>query len=169
MSLVVAPDPHWADMAADEIAQWKRAVPGLAELHHIGSTSVPGLPAKPIIDLLAVFDSDVSRLGARGPVEGLGYEWMGEYGLSGRAYCRRDDPETGRRLVQSHGYTGGHTDIARHLAFRDALLANPALRAGYASVKGACAARHPEGGAAYGACNAGWIDKVEARAMGRTP
>lgn len=166
MSVIVAPDPAWPGRAKDEIHRWEGHVEGLAAVHHIGSTSVPGLPAKPVIDLLAVYRTDVDRDKARPAVEALGYEWLGEYGLKGRAYVRKDDPDTGRRAFQVHGYAQGHPDIARHLAFRDALRKNPALRAAYASVKGACAARHPDGGAGYGACKSGWIDKVEARALG---
>lgn len=167
MSLLVAPDPNWPERAADEITRWRETAQGLVKVHHIGSTSVPGLPAKPIIDLLPVFESEDAKLAAQGAVEALGYEWMGAFGLPGRSYARLDHPETGVRQVQAHCYAKGHADIARHLAFRDALRSNAALRAGYASIKGACAARHPEGGAAYGACKSGWIEKTEARALAR--
>jgi GrpB-like predicted nucleotidyltransferase (UPF0157 family) len=167
VSLIVAPDPEWPERAADEIARWTETVGGLVTIHHIGSTSVPGLPAKPIIDLLPVFEDVDAQAKAQAAVEGLGYEWMGAFGLPGRSYARLDDPQTGTRLIQSHGYPQGHPDITRHLAFRDALRANAALRAGYTSVKAACAARHPEGGAAYGACKSAWIDKTEALALER--
>ena len=59
----------------------------------------------------------------------------------------------------------GRADIRRHLAFRDAPRGNGPLRAAYSAVKGACAARHPEGGVAYGTCKSAWIDKTEARAL----
>lgn len=167
MSLIAAPDPAWPAMAAREIARWRASVPGLEAVHHIGSTSVPGLPAKPIIDLLPVFEDTSRQAAAQTAVEALGYEWMGANGLPGRSYARLSVPDTGERRFHAHGYANGHPDIRRHLAFRDALRANGALRAGYSSVKGACAARHPEGGAAYGACKASWIDQVEARALER--
>ena len=168
MTLLVAPDPDWPQRAADEIARWCAAVDGLSEVHHIGSTSITGMPAKPIIDLMPVFVGGDAQLAAQSSIETLGYEWLGEYGLPGRSYARLDDLVTGHRQFQAHCYTLGHADIARHLAFRDALRANAALRAGYASVKSACAARHPEGGQAYGACKSAWIDKTEARALSRT-
>ena len=167
MSLLVAPDPKWPERAADEILRWQEAVGGLITVHHIGSTAIPGMPAKPVIDLLPVFESVEAQTVAQADVESLGYEWLGAYGLEGRTYARLDDPETGVRLVQAHGYPQGHADIARHLAFRDALRSNAALRAGYASVKAACTARHPEGGEAYGVCKSEWIDKTEALAMER--
>ena len=143
MSLLVAPDPDWPRRAEEEAAKWLASVPGLVRVHHIGSTSVPGLPAKPILDLLPVFRDVLAQEAAQPAVEGLGYEWMGAFGLDGRSYARRDDPATGKRQVHAHGYPKGHADIARHLAFRDALRGNASLRAAYASIKAACAARHP--------------------------
>ena len=93
------------------------------------------------------------------------YEWMGEYGLKGLAYARKSDPKSGRRLFHVHCYSEGHPDIWRHLAFRNALRENAALRAAYTSIKAACAARHPDGGDAYGQCKSRWINKAEARAL----
>ena len=168
MSLLAAPDPDWPRRAQAEARRWQASLPGLLSIQHIGSTSVSGLPAKPVIDLLAVFADATALDDAQSGVEALGYEWLGEYGLPGRRYARADDPETGARAFQCHSYPDGHPDIARHLAFRDTLRQNAALRAAYTSIKAACAARHPEGGEAYGACKSGWIDKVEARALERT-
>lgn len=167
MTLLVAPDPNWPAQASNEIARWSKAVEGLIKIHHIGSTSIAGMPARPVIDLMPEFIDDKAKRAAQFPVEKLGYEWLGEYGLKGRRYARFDDPETGARRIQAHCYAKGHLDVRRHLAFRDALRTNPALRAGYASVKGACAARHPEGGQAYSECKSGWIDKIETLALER--
>jgi GrpB-like predicted nucleotidyltransferase (UPF0157 family) len=150
-----------------EIGRWMEGVPELLKVHHIGSTSVPGLPAKPVIDLLPVFTDAAARDRAKAAVAALGYDWLGEKGLAGRAYARRDCPETGRRLFHAHCHAGGHPGIRRHLAFRDALRDNAALRAGYTSVKAACAARHPDGGRDYQACKSEWIDQVEAKALQR--
>ncbi len=163
----MAPDPAWNGLAEREIARWRQTVSGLTTMHHIGSTSVPGLPAKPIIDLLPVFRDTVAQRDARTAIESLGYEWLGEYGLSGRVYARFTDKETGQRSIHAHGYVDGHPDVIRHLAFRDALRANATLRAAYSSIKAACAARHPEGGEGYGRCKSAWINKVEVIALER--
>lgn len=168
MSLLSAPDPTWPAQAQVEAELWRSAgMQGLIAIHHIGSTSVPGLPAKPIIDLLPVFGRLEACEDARQHIEQLGYEWMGAFGLPGRRYVRRNDPETGKRLVQAHCYAAGSTEIARHLAFRDALRQNAALRAAYSSVKARCAALHPGDHRAYGACKSGWIDKTERTALER--
>lgn len=159
------PDRAWFELARTEIARWQRAVPGLVAIHHIGSTAVPGLAAKPVIDLLPVFGSAAAMDYARGRIEGMGYAWLGEHGLDGRRYCRRDDPGTGQRLVQAHAYVTRHPDITRHIAFRNLLRGEPGLRDAYAAEKTRCAALHPEDGAAYSACKSAWIDMAEARAV----
>lgn len=167
MTLIVAPNPEWPAMATEEISRWQRAdLPGLVQVYHIGSTSVPGLPAKPIIDLMPVFDTLDSADAARAGIEALGYEWMGPFGLPDRRYVRLDDA-SGQRRVQAHCYPQGSPEITRHLAFRDALRANAPLRAGYASVKGRCAALHPGDTQGYGACKSDWINKAETRALAR--
>lgn len=166
MSLIVAPDPSWPAQAQAESNRWRDCgMAGLVQIHHIGSTAVPGLPAKPILDLLPVFESTAAMDAARSFVEGLGFEWLGEFGLPGRRYCRRDDPESGKRLVQAHCYVQGSPEITRHLAFRDALRGNAPLRAGYAAVKGKCAALHPGDVQGYGDCKSEWVQKVEAQAL----
>ncbi|MEO1240066.1 MAG: GrpB family protein [Pseudomonadota bacterium] len=166
MSLLVASDPAWPALAVDLAAPWRDTVAGVRVVHHIGSTAVPGLPAKPVIDLLPVFDSLDAMEAARLPVEKMGYEWLGEYGLPGRRYARRDT-DTGSRQVQAHCYVDGSPAITRHLAFRDALRSTPALRAAYTAEKARCAGLYAGDAAAYGACKSGWIDKAEARALER--
>ncbi|MBT8412931.1 MAG: GrpB family protein [Boseongicola sp.] len=167
MSLLQPPDPSWSVSAKTEIETLMHQVEGLVEVHHIGSTSVPGLPAKPILDLMPILQTASLQAYAKDDFERMGYEWMDEFGLPGRAYARKSDPATGQRLVHAHSYVVGHPDIARHLAFRDALRSNAPLKAAYTSVKAACAARHPEGGATYGACKSDWIEKAENRALAR--
>jgi GrpB-like predicted nucleotidyltransferase (UPF0157 family) len=157
-------DPTWANIAATEAARWRATFgPALLAVHHIGSTSVPGLAARPVIDLLAVFLHPMEA--QRATVEGMGYEWLGEYGLPGRRYCRRDDPVSGRRLVQAHCYVAADPGVRRHLAFRDVLRDDPLLAAGYESRKRHCAYLHPDDAVAYGECKSAWIDEVERRAM----
>lgn len=160
-------DPAWPDMAAREAERWQKALgPALVEVHHIGSTSVPGLAAKPVIDLIPVIAGGADPDALRPEVHAMGYEWLGEYGLPRRRYCRRSSPTTGKPLVHAHCWQEGDSEIRRHLAFRDALRADPLLRGAYEERKRHCASVHFEDPAGYGACKASWIDTVEARALG---
>ena len=165
MIALVPYDPRWPDAAAQEIDRWHAAIgPALVACHHIGSTAVPGLLAKPIIDLLPLFSDAAAADAARAEFEAMGYEWMGAFGLPRRRYARRDDPETGQRRFHAHGYASGDSEALRHLAFRDLLRAEPATRDAYAAIKTDCARKSTDR-EAYGACKSGWICKTEARAL----
>lgn len=106
----------------------------LVEIHHIGSTAIPGIHAKPVIDMLAVVD-DVGRLDEMNPrMVALGYEAMGEFGIPGRRYFRRDDAG-GNRTHQVHAFRAGSDDVVRHLAFRDYLRAHRESAEAYDALK----------------------------------
>ena len=104
------------------------------QLHHIGSTAVPGLLAKPIIDMLLVapalpdLDNRATGLAA------LGFAAKGENGIAGRRYFVRRDT-CGKRTHHLHSFADGAPEIARHLAFRDRLRADASLQDEYASIK----------------------------------
>ena len=166
MSALVPHNPAWSKQAHALAQELSEACMGLAsEIHHIGSTSVPGLPARPVIDLLIEIRDIDGFYSCRSAIETLGYEWMGEFGLPGRRYLRRDDPETGLREVQAHGFAAESPDITRHLAFRELLRWDEEARAAYAEAKHACIARHPDDHRAYGDCKSALIDRLEARAL----
>ncbi|WP_068115439.1 GrpB family protein [Tropicimonas marinistellae] len=167
MTIELAPySLDWAWQADQEADRWSAALgDALVTVHHIGSTAVPNLAAKPIIDLLPEIAVGIDPDRLRGAVEGMGYEWLGEYGLPRRRYCRRDDPATGRRVIQAHCWVSGDPEILRHLAFRDALRADPLLISGYESRKRHCASLHPNDTEAYCRCKSTWIDTVEAKAL----
>ena len=122
---VVPPDPAWAEGYRRERALLMPVFgPLLVELHHIGSTAVEGLWAKPILDLMPVVTSleAVDRLDPE--LEALGYQCMGEFGIPGRRYFRKGGDH---RTHQLHVFQAGdRKNILRHLAVRDYLRACPA-------------------------------------------
>ena len=137
-------DPQWAEQASREETRILAAVwPAIIEMHHVGSTSIPGIAAKPIIDLVGVSPDLGTLEAARPKIEELGYAWHGEYGLEGRRFCTLSDPDTGLRKFHLHCYADGDHSIRRHLAFRDYLRARPAMAEAYQRMKEGCAARHP--------------------------
>lgn len=167
---LVPHDPGWSALAAEEAERISVVLAGtLIVVHHIGSTAIPGIAAKPILDLLPV----VSRLTAldtlRPVMESLGYQWWGELGLPGRRYCTKNDPASGKRCVQLHAYEAGSPEIVRHLAFRDYLRAHPQVAQAYEEEKRRCQCLHAYDSHAYSDCKNAWIKRVEAVALASLP
>ena len=159
-------DPVWSIQAQDEAMRIATAVGGVViAVHHIGSTAIPGIRAKPILDLMPVVVDLEEFEKARSTIEGLGYAWWGEYGLPGRRYCTWDDPPTGLRKIQLHSYECGSPEISRHLAFRDYLRARPDLAREYEAEKCRCQALNPLDSHAYSDCKNAWIRRIEANAL----
>jgi GrpB-like predicted nucleotidyltransferase (UPF0157 family) len=159
-------DPQWGKDAAQEAVRLLDATgPALAEIHHVGSTSIPGIKAKPIIDLMAVGLDLAAIEGARPVIEALGYAWHGEYGLAGRRFCTLSDPASGTRKFHLHCFAAGDHSIRRQLAFRDYLRSHPDKAQAYEEMKFGCAAKHPDDSHAYTECKDKWIKRVEAEAL----
>jgi GrpB-like predicted nucleotidyltransferase (UPF0157 family) len=163
---LVPHDPRWSAMVAGEAGALAKVIgPVLVTVHHIGSTAIPNILAKPILDLMPVL-SDLAALDSRqSELETLGYEYWGEFGIAGRRYCTKSDMETGKRLVQLHCFQVGSEDIRRHLAFRDYLIIHPSVAAEYEQVKVACAKTNAHDSHEYGACKSDWIKAVERDAL----
>ena len=163
---LVPHDPTWISTATAE-GDLLANVLGETLLHvfHIGSTSIPGIAAKPIIDLLPVVSSLWALDRHKKEVERLGYHWRGEYGLPGRRYGVKDDPATGRRLIQAHFYAVGSPEIDRHVAFRNYLLERPELAQAYLQEKARCQQCHRHDSHAYSDCKNDWIKRIEKEAL----
>ena len=158
--------PEWTGMAQAEAARLKAALGGvLRTVHHIGSTAIPGIAAKPIIDLIPIVTSLAELDAAKETVRSLGYRWHGELGLARRRYCTLSDPTTGKRKVQLHCYADGDASVARHLAFRDYLRAHPDKAKAYEAEKIRAAARQPRDTNAYNDEKNDWIKRVEREAL----
>jgi GrpB-like predicted nucleotidyltransferase (UPF0157 family) len=126
-------------------------------VEHVGSTAVPGLPAKPIIDLDVVVASDAGLTLAITRLAEMGYGHEGDLGISGRHAFLWPPSEPRHHLYL---LTEGAEELHRHIAFRDALRANPDLRARYAMLKGELAHRCYGDRAAYTRGKAEFIESV---------
>ena len=142
-------DAAWANAFSDErtrIASLLGALP--AAIEHIGSTAVPGLVAKPILDILVGRPPESELAPYVTTLVAAGYSYRGESGVTGREYFVRDSSDSLRthhlHLVAQHGNIW-----KSHVAFRDCLLREPARMAAYAELKLALAARHPDDRVAY--------------------
>jgi GrpB-like predicted nucleotidyltransferase (UPF0157 family) len=155
----------WATRARAEARRLSEAMgPAGVIVHHVGSTAIDGIRAKPIVDLLPVATS-LEVLDAAAPrLSALGYQWRGEFGIPGRRYCTLDDPATGRREVQLHCFAVGHPEIERMLVFRDFLRAHPAEARAYEAEKERCRLLHPDDTMSYAEAKTAWISACVARA-----
>src|ERR1700692_2751082 len=163
--IFAAYDPEWPRLAAAHSRRLQAALgSALVIVHHIGSTSVPGLAAKPIIDLMPVV-SDLSALDRlRGRVEALGYAWHGELGMAGRRYCTLDD-QAGARAVQLHFFQANSPHIERHIALRAYLRAHPEVARAYENEKRRAQSLYPDDSHRYGDEKAAWIRDAEVKAL----
>ena len=133
-------------------------------VHHIGSTAIPGLAAKPIFDLMPVV-ADISLIDDAAPaLERLGYRSWGELGIPSRRYFTRDT-DAGTRFVQLHCFPQDSPHVERHLAFRNYLRAHNDIASAYQSEKQRCCDLHPSDSHSYSDCKADWIIRVEGEAL----
>jgi GrpB-like predicted nucleotidyltransferase (UPF0157 family) len=163
---LVPHSPAWAEMAAAETQRLKGALGDvLVTVHHMGSTSIPGIMAKPIVDMIPIV-TDLDALDAATPrVVALRYRSFGEFGIPTRRYFHWTDPATGKRTFQLHCFAVDSPQIARHIAFRDYLRAHPAKAKEYEAEKIRAAALHPDNTLDYNAEKNDWIKATEILAL----
>ncbi|WP_018968629.1 GrpB family protein [Rubritalea marina] len=126
-------DPAWTHAFASEKQRLiDLDILGLDAIHHIGSTAVPGITAKPVIDiLLEVRALELLELHHK-DFSALGYEALGEFGVQGRRYYRK----IGKSLsIHIHAFQSGNPQIVKNIAFRDYLRQHPKVRDSYKSIK----------------------------------
>lgn len=104
-------------------------------LYHCGSTSVPGLQAKPILDIVGSVASIQSLDAISDQFLSMGYEIKGEYGISGRRYYVLSHPEKTKVYVHLHLFQHENPQVARHLLFRDLLRNSEQTRIHYEKEK----------------------------------
>lgn len=163
--VVVAHDPAWKSEFEEEAKRISRVLEDrVSRLHHIGSTAIPGIFAKPVIDILMEVENIAELDAGSSVMEGLGYESMGEFGIPGRRYFRRSNA-LGVRTHQVHAFEAKSPEIARHLAFRDYMIAHPAEAGAYGELKRNLAREFPEDIHGYMDGNDPFIKEHEARAL----
>jgi len=130
---VVPHNPRWSTLFEEEKnALLELDIPTINQIHHIGSTAVDGLAAKPVIDILIEVDSLKSLDSSQAKFEAFGYEAMGEFGIERRRYYRKGKE---LRTHQIHAFLVSDPHIFRHLAFRDYLHENPDIMKEYEDLK----------------------------------
>ena len=154
---VVPYDPAWPGMFLQEKAHLLSSLPHelIGRIEHFGSTAVPGLAAKPIIDMLVeVTDLDATKLRIVPVLEAQGYDYFwrptsGDDGPPWYAWFIRRDRATGRRTHHIHMVERHFAEHWDRLLFRDYLIAHPTVAAEYQALKFQLAAAHPNDRVAY--------------------
>lgn len=124
-------DPEWPDIFASETERIKSVLPPDAAVEHIGSTSVPGLLAKPIVDIMVGVQRSDALDALRARLRSVGYDDLGEAGVPGRLYFRR----RAERCFNVHVITRDGPIWKANLALRDYLRCEPQARIEYAEAK----------------------------------
>ena len=144
---VVDYDPSWPKLFEQLRAKLLSVVQDFAlSIEHVGSTSVPGLAAKPIIDLDLVIPSEAQIPLAVQGLATLGYEHQGNFGIKGREAFKRPPGTPAHNLYVCPRDSEG---LQNHLALRDYLRANPQAVQGYGELKKRLAQQFPQDIEAY--------------------
>ena len=134
------------------------AVPPLL-IEHIGSTAVPGLPAKPVIDVIVLVPDRDDGLAALPALEAGGYSYWRDNPDKTKLFLVRGLPPAPRRTHHLHIHAD-RREVDRHLAFRDALRRDPVLRDQYAALKRDLAERFRRDRDAYSDAKTAFVDDV---------
>jgi GrpB-like predicted nucleotidyltransferase (UPF0157 family) len=160
---LVSWDPRWADWYAQESRRLRDTLGReVVATEHFGSTSVTDLAAKPIVDILVGIVSWPPSSELRLHLVALGYEDMGEAGVSGRIYFRRRSAESFNLAVTAHEGTRWRDSLAT----RDLLRANPALAKEYEAVKRSAVERGATTLIAYNGEKSSFVAGLVAKATG---
>ena len=145
---LVPHNPEWSQLADEEAKRIleRLSIPVIG-VYHIGSTSIPGIKAKPILDFVIEVENLDDIIRSTEMLGELGYISRGEYGIPGRQFFTKDTD--GERSHHLHIFQQGHPDIERHLVFRDFLRANPEAAHKYEIIKEKLAKRFPKESGSY--------------------
>jgi GrpB-like predicted nucleotidyltransferase (UPF0157 family) len=160
--IIVEYDSNWVDVFSQLRGMLAIALGSLpAAIEHVGSTSVPGAAAKPIIDIDIVLGSGDDLPTVISLLAKLGYRHVGDLGIAGREAF--DNPPG---LPAHHLYVviAGNSEHVRHLRFRDYLRSHPEVRDQYSALKKSLGRKFGDDREAYTEAKTAFIEDVLNRA-----
>jgi GrpB-like predicted nucleotidyltransferase (UPF0157 family) len=162
---LVAYDPGWPAQYEAEARAIRAALAGIAdfELVHFGSTAIPGLAAKPIIDIMLVSDDHAAWPALVEPIKTLGYVFWADNPRRDRLFFVKGMPPFGARRTH-HLHVRTPDDARAALVFCEHLRRHPAEAARYAALKAELAARYPTDRDAYTEGKARYVDDIVRKA-----
>jgi len=159
--------PEWVAIAAAESARIRSVIGEdiVVAIHHIGSTSIPGIYAKPTVDLMPLVTSLVALDTREEAIRALGYEWRGEFGIPGRRFLSLVSGVPPKRLFNVHCFEASTPGVERHLAFRDYMRAHPGRAKAYEAEKFRAQKVSPDDTLEYSKQKGPWIVEAEREAL----
>jgi GrpB-like predicted nucleotidyltransferase (UPF0157 family) len=154
-------NPQWVQVYEGERARIEAAIgPHILAIQHVGSTSIPGMAAKPIVDMaIGIEDFEGARI-CISPLEALGYTYHGEHGIPRQHYFTRGDPT----LVHAHMHETTSRAWGNLVLFRDYLLAHPEEAQAYLELKQRLAQEYRHDRRGYTEGKAPFIERILERA-----
>jgi GrpB-like predicted nucleotidyltransferase (UPF0157 family) len=160
---LVPHDESWQRLFEEERERLETAVGEFVlDIQHVGSTSIPGIPAKPIIDMGVAVRNWEEAAVCIVPIEQLGYVYRGENGIPRRHFFGKGDP----RSYNLHMNEVGSRDWQNQILFRDYLRQHPETAAEYAALKMRLARQYERNRDSYLAEKAPFIEEVLRLARG---
>lgn len=161
---VVDHHPDWAQQFKEEAARLTAVLaPELVAIYHLGSTAIPGIKAKPVIDIwIEVKDIEqIDRYNVA--MQHLGYVAQGENGIPGRRYFRKGSDQNHTHHV--HIYQVGSPDVQQCINFRDYLRAHPAAAQAYSHLKEQLARQFPWDSVSYTEGKTAFVQAINQQAQ----
>ena len=157
-------DPKWPILYEEEEASILGVIGDfIVDIQHIGSTAVPGLGAKPVIDIMVAIRHLALIEKCVQPLQTIGYEYLGEYGIPGRHYFRKP-PGRPHSTHHLHVVERESDFWERHILFRDFLRAHPEEAQRYYQLKRELGAKFASDRDAYTEAKTSFIESVVNRA-----
>lgn len=156
-------NPKWADQFL-ELQKELASILGdeVIRIEHMGSTSVPGLAAKPQIDILIEAKNLAHIPAYYDALSSSGYVPKGDYTMTGEEYLTKDNSD-GVRIAGVHIYPSGHPELDFQIKFREYLKAHPDEIKGYADMKLSTYHQFPDNYNAYGAAKRPYLEALRER------
>jgi GrpB-like predicted nucleotidyltransferase (UPF0157 family) len=157
-------DPRWPSIFEAERKFIQDKLGDLVvEIHHVGSTAIPGMKAKSEVDLLIIVRSTAEIDAIDSGMAELGYDVRGECGIKGRHYYSKDS--NSERTHKAHVCEAEHSNVRQQLAFRDYLLDHPDEARDYEDQKTRLADTNTRGIAQYLEGKRPYIERVIRKAF----
>lgn len=154
--------PQWPRLFRNETRRLRRRLRGISlSVAHVGSTAVPGLPAKPVIDIALRPRDRTSLRPLIRSIVAAGYEYKGEYGLKGRHFFVRGTPVT----HHLHLVFAAEPHWIRWIAFRNYLRRHADARRQYAALKLSLSKRYARQRPKYTAAKTPFVEKILSLAL----